>query len=344
MLLKGCFYVVFWCFHRYFDILANEKYLMKLYYVIYLFSVISFSQSFEEAVELFNNKELEKAQQVFLKTPSSSELYKKSQEYLGDIAAYQKKWDTSLRYYKYLIDREESNAVYHYKYGGVLAYKAQSSNKLKALTLVGDIKKHLHKAAELDKGHIEVRWALVEVYISLPGIVGGSEKKAKKYAQQLMELSPVDGYLALGYVAEYNDQPIIAEENYKKAIEVGGSLHTYNKLSGLYEKTEQPNKAISNYEEASKKHQRNHLNYQIGKVCAQYNMHLNKGLECLNEYVKNHSPADGVPISWANYRIAQIYRHKADKRNAYNFIQKALQEKPDLKLALAEKELILLMK
>ncbi|MFD0964793.1 tetratricopeptide repeat protein [Pseudofulvibacter geojedonensis] len=316
---------------------------MRLFLIILLIPLYSWTQNFQEAIHLFESKKLEAAKSVFKKISEDNANYIKAQEYLGDIAAYQKKWDVSLGYYKKLLDIDNNNAVYNYKYGGVLAYKAQSVNKLKALTLVSDIKKHLHKAAELDNQHIEVRWALVEVYISLPGIVGGSEKKAKKYANELMHISPVDGYLALGYVAEYNDKPQIAEENYKKAIELGGSLHTYDKLSGLYEKTNQPKKAISNYEKASEKHKRNHLNYQIGKVCAQYNMYLDKGLICLNEYIKNHSPKDGVPISWANYRIAQIYRYKKDKRNAYNFIEKALREKPDLEPALKEKKMILLM-
>ena len=105
----------------------------------------------------------------------------------------------------------------------------------------------------------------------------------------------------------------------------------------MYEKTNQPDKAISNYEVAFKKLQRNHLNYLIGKVAAQYNVSLDKGLQCLQIYIKNHSEKDGVPKSWANYRIAQIYRHKLDKRNAYNYIQKALVEKPDLEAAQKEK-------
>ena len=68
------------------------------------------------------------------------------------------------------------------------------------------------------------------------------------------------------------------------------------------------------------------------------------GLIYLKRYANNFSEKDGVPISCENYRIAQIYRHKVDKRNAYNFIQKSLRESPHLELALAEKELILLMK
>lgn len=319
---------------------------MRVLYLLFFISISVFSQStdFEKGVSYYEKSEWDTARPYFLSSLKTNTNSIESQEYLGDIAAYSKNWNEALKYYKPLVVQDDLNANYHFKYGGVLAYKAQSSNKLKALTLVGDIKKHLHRATELDLKHIEARWALVEIYISLPKIVGGSEEKAKKYANELLQLSKVDGHLALGYVAEYNDRPSDAESHYKKAITIGGSAHTYTKLSGLYEKTNQPEKAISNYEVASGKLQRNHLNYLIGKVAAQYNVSLDKGLRCLQIYVKNHSEKDGVPKSWANYRIAQIYRYKLDKRNAYNYIQKALEEKSDLKAAQEEKKLILLMK
>lgn len=318
---------------------------MKKILFLFFFTSLLFSQStdFENGVLFFEKNDWEAARTNFLKALKEESYKIKAQEYLGDIAAYQKNWDEAITYYKPLVELDDNNAMYHFKYGGTLALKAQASSKVKALTLIGDFKKHLHKAAELDATHIEARWALVEIYISLPGLFGGSEDKAKYYANELLKLSTVDGYLALGYVAEYNDRPKDAERHYKKAIEVGGSVHTYSKLSGLYEKTNQPSKAIVSYEEANEKHQRNHLNYQIGKVCAQYKIELDKGLKCLQIYLDNHSAKDGVPKSWAYFRIAQIYRHKKDKRNAYNWIQRALKEKPDLKDAQNEKELILKM-
>ena len=108
--------------------------------------------------------------------------------------------------------------------------------------------------------------------------------------------------------------------------------------------TNQPRKALNNYEMAYADLQRNHLNYLFGTVSAVYNISLEMGLVYLKRYIKDFTENDGVPISWANYRIAQIYRHKDDKRNTDNFIQKALSESPDLEDALTEKKLILMMK
>jgi len=169
---------------------------MRFLYLFFFISISGFSQStdFEKGVIHYEKSEWNKAKPFFLASLKINPNNIESQEYLGDIAAYAKNWSEALKYYKPLVVQDDLNANYHFKYGGVLAYKAQASNKLKALTLVGDIKKHLHRAVELDTKHIEARWALVEIYISLPKLVGGSEEKANKFANELLRLSEVDGH------------------------------------------------------------------------------------------------------------------------------------------------------
>ncbi len=115
-----------------------------------------------------------------------------------------------------------------------MGMKAKSVNKFKALGMIDDIENSFLKAAELDKKHIETRWALVMLYIELPGIVGGSEKKALKYSDELMELSKVDGYLSKAYIDEYFNRYKKAETNYLKAHEIGNSKTTFQKLYNLY--------------------------------------------------------------------------------------------------------------
>jgi tetratricopeptide (TPR) repeat protein len=218
--------------------------------------------------------------------------------------------------------------------------KALSVSKIKALGIIGDVKSAFLKAAELDPKHIDARWALVELYVSLPGIVGGSISKALKYANELQNLSKVDGYLAKGYVYEYDDEPELAEKYYKLAIKEGGSVTCYEKLTNFYESQDQPDKAIDNLEEAQQKHQRNAMYYQIGKVCADYNIQLEKGEKCLKAYLSNHSSKDGVPKAWAYYRLAQIYKHKKNKTEALKWIDKAITGLPKIEVFQEEKVLI----
>ena len=221
--------------------------------------------------------------------------------------------------------------------------KVLSVSKIKALGIIGDVKKAFLKAAELDPKHIETRWALVELYMSLPGIIGGSKKKSLKYANQLEILSKVDGYLAKGYIYEYDDEPELAEKYYKKAIMVGGSVNCFEKLANLYESNNQPEKAIKTIEASQEKHNRNALYYQLGKVSADYNVQLEKGERCLLQYIKNYTAADGVPKEWAFYRLAQIYKLKGNKNQALKHIDLALKESPETKSFKKEKNTIQFM-
>lgn len=222
-----------------------------------------------------------------------------------------------------------------------MGMKALEISRIRALGMIGSIKKHFLKAAKLDPNHIEVRWALVEFYIQLPGIIGGSERKAIRYANELGKISPVDGYLANGYIAEYSKRPKDAEKFYKMAIKVGGSPHTYEKLSTLYENNNQPKEAIQTASQSLEIHKRNQINYQIGKISAQYNLDAELGINCLQAYIENHSVKDGVPKDWAYYRLAQIYKNIGEKEKALQWIDKALTDRPDFKEAKAEKEVIL---
>jgi tetratricopeptide (TPR) repeat protein len=173
---------------------------------------------------------------------------------LGDIAGRSKSWDKAIGYYKKLKQSKPSEANYHYKYGGALGMKATQVNKFKALGMIDEVRGSFEKAIVFNPKHIEARWALIELYIQLPGIVGGSESRAIKYSNELLRLSPVDGYLSRGHIDEYFKRYKVAEQNYKRAITVGGSKISYLKLASFYiNKINEPEKAKSVLEEYKNK-------------------------------------------------------------------------------------------
>ncbi len=221
--------------------------------------------------------------------------------------------------------------------------KALRSNAVSAFFMIDNIEDEFLTTLTLDKNHIDAHWALVVYYTELPGILGGSIKKALKYSEELKTISLVDYYLSKGYVYEYDNEFELAEENYLKAVEVGGSLTCFQKLSDLYETEGSHQKAINTIEEANEKLQRNPLNYQLGKVSAAYNLELEKGENCLKKYIENYTPEDGIPLEWAYYRLAQIFRHKNDQQTALSWINKSLSFQPDFEPAQKEKKLILKM-
>ena len=209
---------------------------MKKLLLFFLFVPICiWSQSnFEKAEKLYHTKKYDEAQiifEVFLKSKPSDI---KTIEYLGEIAAHQKSWVKGAEYFRKLKELKPTEADYFYKYGGCLAMRAMEVSRLKALGMVGEMKESFEKAIVLDPKHLPARWALIEIYLQLPGIFGGSESKAISYSNQLAQLSPVDGYLSRGRIDVYFKRYTAAEKNFIKAHEIGKSKTTFQKLYNLY--------------------------------------------------------------------------------------------------------------
>ena len=168
----------------------------------------------------------------------------KAIEYLGDIQCHLQNWKAAIPYYQLLTIRNPVNAEYFYKYGGAMSMLAKDSNIFKASSMMDEIKSAFKKALTINPKHIGARWALIEIYIQLPAIFGGSSEKAIRYSDELLKISPVDGYLSKGHIDEYYKQYAQAEKQYRKAIETGNSPTTYQKLADLYKnKMGQPEKA-----------------------------------------------------------------------------------------------------
>lgn len=207
--------------------------IIQIFFLLISFSV--FSQStFEKAEKLYAQKKYTESEKLFSEHLKAQPNHARAIEYLGDIAGHQKDWDAAITNYKRLKVTYPKIANYWYKYGGALGMKAKESNKFKALGMIDEVEESFLTAAKLDSKHIETRWALVMLYIELPAMIGGSEKKAQKYADELILLSKVDGYLAKGYIDVYFKRYAKAENHYNKAHEIGNSKTTFEKLYDLY--------------------------------------------------------------------------------------------------------------
>ena len=223
--------------------------------MLFLIPIFSFSQTnFEKAEKLFHQEKYALAKPLFENELKDSPNHLKTIEHLGDISIHLNNLDKAISYYRMLIKLQPNEANFYYKYGGALGLKSQAGGKWVAIRLIGDMKSSFEKAISLKPNHLEARWAMIEYYLQVPGLFGGSEKKAQNYANQLMALSTVDGYLARGKIDEYFERFKSAEKNYLKAIQIGGFKTTYDRLTALFKvKLLQPDKAIKVLEEYQEK-------------------------------------------------------------------------------------------
>lgn len=207
----------------------------RIVFSLLFFPMMLLSQTnFDKGLQLLESGKTEQARIVFENVLKDNPSHLKSLEFLGDIAGQNKSWDKAILYYKKIKQLQPNNADYHYKYGGALGMKAKTVNKFKALGMIDEIKSSFEKAVSLDQKHAASRWGLVMFYLELPGIVGGSETKAVAYSNELMRLSPLEGYLSKGYIEEFFGRNKKAELNYSKALELTNSKLAFQKLYNLY--------------------------------------------------------------------------------------------------------------
>jgi tetratricopeptide (TPR) repeat protein len=229
---------------------------MKQIVLLFLFfPMMIWSQSnFDKAEKLFKEEKYEQAQPIFEVVLKTDPTNLKVIEYLGDIAGSRKSWEEAISYYEKLKGLKPKEANYFYKYGGAIGMRALEVNKFRALGMIDEIRESFEKAIKLDPGHIDARWALVEFYMQLPRIIGGSEGKAIRYSNELLKLSPIDGYMSRGRIEEYYKRYNSAELQYKKAIAIGSSIKSYQMLADLYKnKMNQPERARITLEDLKKK-------------------------------------------------------------------------------------------
>jgi len=204
-------------------------------FLFLIFPLLILAQAdFDKGEKLFQAGKYEQAQVIFESFRKENPSNLKAIEYLGDIAGHNKSWEKAIVYYQKLKQMKPSEANYYYKYGGALGMKAKEVNKFVALGMIGEVRESFEKAITLNPKHIEARWALVILYLQLPGIVGGSESKAIKYSNELLKLSPVDGYLSRGQIEEYFERYDSAEQQYKKAIAAGSTKTGGQMLASLH--------------------------------------------------------------------------------------------------------------
>lgn len=246
---------------------------MQRLLIILLFPMCCLGQSLKSNVDLLiEQKKFVKAQdtlQTILKIkPNDLEAI----ELLGDVFSNKKDWDQAIEQYEKLVELNSEVANYQYKYGGALGMKALTVNKLRALSYLGDMEEAFLKAAELDPTHIENLWALIRYYLHVPGILGGSKEKAWKYTDDLMALSPVDGYLAKGHFYEDEEDFEKAELYYEMAVKIGGSFNCYKHLYDLYLVFDNPQKALKTMESFYSSQGDERALQLIKQLCTEYNL------------------------------------------------------------------------
>ena len=264
---------------------------MSFYNILLFFLLIFNFQTQQHYIDsLIDNKQYMIAEKTIINSikenPNNEILIKK----LGDCYGFIKDWDNAIIQYQKLIELDSDNSVYNYKLGGTLAAKANETNKFKSLSLINKSKKYLLKSVELDNKNKPAMWVLIQIYTELPQLLGGSKSLALQYANELENISLIDGLFAKKYIYDFKND---------------------HKMSNIY-----LNKIVENLDSFNSEYDYNYLNFSIGKLCANNKINLDRGILQLNYYIENFTSRDRSTPDYAYYLLAKIYVHMNDFSNA----------------------------
>ena len=284
---------------------------------------------------LFEQRNFALAKKALTAIPKGSLDYAEAQYYLGRVAVEEREYNVSIERFESAIDSNPQSAEYHNWLGVMYGVLAISANPFKQAYLAPKIKGEFEIAAALDPHNLQTQWGLISYYTNAPGFLGGSWEKALDCAQVISNHDKAQGLRAFATVHAAQKKPVLAEREFKEAIqkEPTNCEHVFA-LAGFYKERQQYAKAFDMYEAAIKNFPHNMVAvFHFGQLAARQGDHVEKGILCLDQYL-TYTPKPNEPShADALVSLAALYEKSGDTVNARNYYESTLRLEPGMKEA-----------
>src|SRR5208282_604406 len=129
-------------------------------------------------------------------------------------------WDRAESACRKAVSLAPDNSRFHLWLGRVYGEKADRANFIAAAGLAGKVRGEFERAVQLNPKDVEARLDLAEFYVDAPGIVGGSEQKAREQARAIALLNPAREHWVYARIAEKKKDSATAEREYHQYIDL----------------------------------------------------------------------------------------------------------------------------
>jgi tetratricopeptide (TPR) repeat protein len=135
----------------------------------------------------------------------------------------------------------------------VLRAQSVKAGMFRAAPLMTRMKSELEAALGSDSTLIDAHYILLQFYAQVPSGLGGDMAKARGHATALLRLSPERGHVALGFIAEQEQNLAVAEREYRMATSIRpDSEPAYSAAGAFFRRQERWTDAIAMYERAAR--------------------------------------------------------------------------------------------
>lgn len=137
---------------------------------------------------------------------TAQDLYQQAQQ-----AERNKKYKQAIGYIEQAEKLTPNNSELYFLHAKIFSKLMNSAGIFSIRGHFVGMRENLEKVLELSPDNIKAKHLLVELYVMLPGFLGGDSERAQLLADQLYELDPIEGNIANTNIYTHN-------ENYDAAI------------------------------------------------------------------------------------------------------------------------------
>ena len=249
------------------------------------------SDQLHTGIELFQNRQYDKAKQFFQDILTGNQKNEIAKFYMGRIYYEEGDFESAVSFFDEAVHLSPKNSSYYFWLGKAYEGKLEQSNLLSMASLYSKMKASFKKAIEIDPDNVEARYELAKAYNNASSLIGGSKTKAHEQLEEIQKLDPLKGHELAAYFYWYEEKWTQAAQEYLKYLDADSSnAQVHYHLGICYLKTEKPRKAFESFQNA----------------------------------VKINSDLDR-----AHWHLGQLYLEKGDKELARIEFEKALEINPD---------------
>ena len=230
--------------------------------------------------ELFPQTPLNQEQQMVLDKLSNrsvSTLSETETFTLANIYLQDRRYSDALSFYDELCDRNPNRFAYQFGRGASAGFLLSGTPSFRSLRYVVQLRSSFEAAVRLQPNSLVVRRALLNIYLGLPRLLGGSQTKAEQQYKAIQSINPLEGALAGAIYAMNNkDQSAFAQQ----------AQMAYND---------------SKYQIAV-----NDSRYELAMITSYFFGDSERAIQLLDDFLANAKPGDQYPPVFALYRLAEL--------------------------------------
>ncbi len=297
-----------------------------------VFCNVAFTQNMTQAKELYQQKQYDKAFDIFKSAKRGSANYADSRYYMGLISYIKQDYSKAEDYLKQAIESNGNVAKYHVAIKNVYLRLISSAGMLKQASLASKLRQHMEEAVRLNPNDMSTSIMLVGFYKQAPSIMGGSSDNAIALANKIAGINKADGHLANALISHIDKDYDKAEKHYKSTVSVcPDSVKYYYSLAQFYQSQKKPEVAVSVLEQAiSRFPENNNLMLQVGRVFATAEqIDFSKGIDYLERYIKSVNDKSDITLGDAYYYLGLIEKNRNNKHLAIPHFNNALRINPN---------------